>query len=364
MSDPHQRTVGVEEEFLLVRSGTPYLASVGDQVVATAERLADGQFEHELQQEQAEIGTAPHHDMAALEKDLRARRSGLATAAAAHGVRLVASGTSPLDQDTRTTADRRYQRMSEVYGRLARIQLTCGMHVHVSVASPDEGVAVLDRIRAWLPLLVAASANSPYLAGEDTDYASYRSILWGQWPTAGAPEAFGSLEAYERSRADLIASGAALDEGMIYFDARLSARYPTVEVRVADVCADAADAPVLAALVRALVTAASREAEDGRPMPALRGELLRAARWRAARFGLDDDLFDPVEARLVPADRLLDRVLDLVTPDLSAAGDTDLVRDGLQRILEQGNGARLQRAAYADGGLTAVVEAVAERTTA
>ncbi|GAB3861045.1 glutamate--cysteine ligase [Nocardioides maradonensis] len=356
------RTVGVEEEFLLVHNGSPLLASVGDEVVATAGRIAEGQFEHEFKQEQAEIGTAPHRAIADVERDLRSRRSVLAEAAARHDVRLLASATSPLDQDSSTTVDRRYERMREVFGELARVQLTCGMHVHVAIASPEEGVAVLDRIRGWLPVLTALSTNSPYVAGEDTGYASYRSILWGLWPSAGATEPFGTVDTYERARADLIATGAALDDGMIYFDARLSASYPTVEVRVCDVCADVADAPVLAALVRALVATAARHAAAGFAAPSLRGELLAAARWRAARWGLEDQLVDPAERRLVPAGELVDRLVDLVALELARAGDDTMVADGLARIRRRGTGARLQREAYAAGGMAAVVETLADRT--
>jgi carboxylate-amine ligase len=324
--------------------------------------MADGQFEHELKQEQAEIGSAPHRDMAVLEAELRARRGALARAARAHGVRLIASGTSPLDPETTTTVDRRYERMGEVFGQLARVQLTCGMHVHVSVDSPEEGVAVLDRIRGWLPVLRAMSANSPFLAGQDTGYASYRSVIWDLWPTAGISDPFGSPAAYERARSDLIETGAALDEGMIYFDARLSSRYPTVEVRVCDVCADVGDAPVLAALIRALVSTAADDAAAGRPEPRMRNELVRAARWRAARFGIEDRLVDPEQPRLVPATDLVDRLLERLQPALARTGDEDLVARGWARIRERGTGAQLQRTAYADGGITAVLEALAGLT--
>lgn len=358
------RTVGVEEEFLLVQSGSPLLASVGEEVVATANGLGKGQFEHEFKQEQAESGTAPHRRIAHIESDLRARRRALADAAAQHGVRLLASGTSPLDQETTATVDRRYERMGEIFGQLARVQLTCGMHVHVSIASPEEGVAVLDRIRGWLPVLAALSANSPYLAGSDTGYASYRSVLWGMWPTAGATDPFGTVEAYERARKELIATEAALDEAMIYFDARLSASYPTVEIRVCDVCADVTDAPVVAALARALVSTAAACATAGHPAPATRGELVHAARWRAARWGMEERLVDPDGSGLVPADELVDRLVELVGPELARAGDGGIVAEGLARIRERGTGARLQRAAYADGGIAAVVETLAERTIA
>ena len=112
------------------------------------------------------------------------------------------------------------------------------MHVHVAIDSDEQGVAVIDRIAPWLPVLVAIAANSPFHEGEDTGYASWRSESWGAWPSAGGTEQFGSLAGYREACRFLMESGAALDEGMLYFPARLSPDNPTVEVRVADVCTD------------------------------------------------------------------------------------------------------------------------------
>ena len=121
-----------------------------------------------------------------------------------------------------------------------------------------EGVAVLDRIRGWLPCLLALSANSPFWQGHDSGYASFRSQVWGRWPSAGPTGLFGSAETYHATTRAMIASRTILDLGMVYFDARLSAQHPTVEVRVADVCLDADDAVLMAGLVRALVDTAAR----------------------------------------------------------------------------------------------------------
>jgi carboxylate-amine ligase len=274
----------------------------------------------------------------------------------------VPSGTSPLDEDVTTTADERYQQMTQAFGRVAMAQLACGMHVHVSVDSPEEGVAVLDRIRGRLPLLRALSANSPFLAGQDTGYASYRAVLWGQWPTAGVPDAFGSLEEYERVRAGLVASGAAIDEAMICFDARLSARYPTVEVRACDVCADTEDAATIAALIRAMVSTAAADAAAGVEAPAIRSDLLRAATWRAARWGMEDQLVDPLTGELTGAWEQVDEMVDQVTAALKETGDETLVREGLARIRERGTGARQQRDAHREGGFGAVVDALVRLT--
>ena len=356
------RTVGVEEEFLLLRAAGPRLAPVGEAAVAGAERASDGQFEHELKREQAEIGSSPQHEIHELAADLRTLRRELAASAVGHGARLAALATSPVDDLTHNVADERYERMMELFGLVGHQQLTCGMHVHVSVESPEEGVGVLDRIRPWLPALLALSTNSPFAAGKDTGYASWRSVMWGAWPTAGVTEAFGDVAGYEKARQDLLDSGAAMDEGMIYFDARLSARYPTVEIRVADVCPRVDDAATIAALARALVTTAAREWADGRPMPAVRAELLRAATWRAGRWGMTESLVETTAARAVPAWQLIGTLLDHVQGALVAHGDLDLVRTGLAAISERGTGAVLQRAAYAAGGWAGLVDAAAETT--
>ena len=136
--------------------------------------------------------------------------------------------------------------------------------MHVGVASDAEGVAVLDRIGPWLAPLLALSANSPYWMGDDSGYASFRSQVWSRWPTAGPTRLFGTPEAYHAAVQGLVATGTILDQGMVYFDARLSARYPTVEIRVADVCLSADTATLLAALARGLVETAARAAELAR----------------------------------------------------------------------------------------------------
>src|SRR3712207_2317082 len=165
--------------------------------------------------------------------------------------------------------------MLDTFGLTAREMLTCGCHVHVSVADDEEGVAVLNRIRVWLPVLTALTANSPFWQGEDTGYASYRSQVWLRWPSAGPNEPFTDAAAYHRLVEELLATGTVLDAGMVYFAARLSAKWPTVEVRTADVALRVEDAVTLAGLVRGLVETAAREARDGRPVPAVRTEVLR-----------------------------------------------------------------------------------------
>ena len=159
------------------------------------------------------------------------------------------------------------------------------MHVHVDVADDEEGVRVIDGLRPWLPLLTALTANSPYASGRDTGYASWRQQVWTRWPTSGTAEPFGSAAEYHRVRDTMIRLGAALDDGMLYYDARLSAAYPTVEIRVADTCTDLDDA----VLARRPGPGPGRDPRPSaaEPAEARRSDLLRAAWWRCARYGLD-----------------------------------------------------------------------------
>ncbi len=259
------------------------------------------------------------------------------------------------------TAGFRYRRIAAEFGQTAREQLTCGCHVHVQVADDDEGVAVLDRIGRWLPVLLAMSANSPFWHGIDSGYASYRSQVWHRWPTAGPTGPFGSAATYREVVDALIATGAALDRAMIYFDARLSERYPTVEIRVADVCLRAQDTVLLAGLARALAETVAREAADGVPVETVRPEVLRGAGWRAARAGLRGPLVHPIRLTQVPAAEVVGALLEYVGPVLAEAGEDDWVAAAWQQLLARGTGAEEQRG-WAVDGPTAVVDAAVHAT--
>ena len=252
----------------------------------------------------------------------------------------------------------------EKYGSTSAEQLTCGCHVHVSVESDEEAIGALDRMRIWFPALLAITGNSPFWQGRDTHYSSYRSQVVARWPSSGTPDVFGSPAAY-RERVDaMVATGVLLDSGMVYWDARPSSVYPTLEVRVADVCLDVRDAVLLAALSRALVDTAAEEWRDGRPAADVPSSMLRLASWQAARCGVDADLLDPHTMRPVPAADVLGGLVDHVRPALRAAGDEVLVEKQLALVLAEGNGARRQRAVLEKTGSMVDVVADLARVTA
>jgi carboxylate-amine ligase len=222
---------------------------------------------------------------------------------------------------------------------------------------------VSTRIRPWLSLLLALSANSPFWEGSDTGYASFRTTVFSRWPTAGPQGEFADRAEYSRLIGDLIAIDVIKDENMVYFDARPSNRYATVEVRVADVCTDVEDAVLIAGLVRGLVSTCALEAVAGTEPVSVRQELLRAATWRASRSGLDGRLVDLVQLRPVPAPEALRSFLTYVRPALEAAGDFDQVSELLGRTLAGGGGAARQRRIFEETGwLPQVVIDAVERT--
>jgi glutamate---cysteine ligase / carboxylate-amine ligase len=362
------RKVGVEEELLLVDPETGELANAAGQVLHEhrTERAADPpaaqELEGELLRHMVETHTDPSDDLEKIAGELReARRTALA-AAQDSGFELAAVAIPPLGpSEPEVSANPRYEHIVDEFGETGRRAGTLGMHVHVDIADDDEGLRVIDGARPWLPLLVALSANSPYAASHDTGYASWRYQLWGQWPSAGTAEPFGSVAEYRRVSQALIDVGAALDEGMLYFDARLAAKFPTVEIRVADICTEVEDALLVVALTRALVETLAHDPDPGEPV---RSDLLRAAGWRASRYGVGGDLVHPGTGQLVSAFDALDALVDRVQPALAEVGDAALVTDGLARLRATGNGARRQRAAYErTGELRDVVADLVTRTT-
>lgn len=350
------RTVGVEEELLLVDSETGVPRAVAgsllrraDDEMADDRAPPDGDIESELQQQQIEVETSPCTALDDLGKQIRDWRRYADDLAQRSGARIAALATSPLPVDPQTMIEPRYRRMVERFGLTTMEQLTCGCHVHVGVDSDDEGIAVIDRIQRWLPALLALSANSPFWQGRDSGYASFRSQVWSRLPATGATAVFGHPDAYHDHVDRLVGTGVLLDADMIYFNARLSRHYPTVETRIADICLRADDAIVIAALVRALVDTTAAEAAAGRPGQGIDRELLRLAQWQASREGLSGNLLDPARSVPRPAAEVIDSLVDYCRAALATNGDLDRVRDGIDRIFEQGTGSELQRRAVRDG---------------
>jgi carboxylate-amine ligase len=354
-------TIGVEEEFHVVdvvsgarMPGAPLITARDGQ--PASHQAADPVASPELHRSVVETATDVHTNLDDLRRDLVARRRALIDTATAHGLRVVAAGALPNSGLGKSPVhpNWRYEWMAEEYQQLVVEQQVCACQVQVGVADRDLAVRVTRRVRQWLPVLLALSVSSPYFMAADTGYDSFRTLVTSRWPTVGPPPDFESAEEYDATVAGLVHSGVVCDRSMIYFDARVSARYPTVEIRIADGCPSVDDAMLIAALSRGLIRTAIVEDSTGLPVPRGHDVLHRAATWRAARSGLDADLVHPVTARPSPAAQVVEALLAHVREALDAEGDWEVAAELANQVFRRGTSARAQRqmaragAAHAD----------------
>lgn len=279
-------TVGVEEEFLLLDPRSGSVAAVAPEVIALAG--APHVVTSEIMRFMVETRTPVCLSLDEVRTGLVGARLRLSRAAAAHDVLSVAVGVPPrgLPPQLMVTATPRYAELLRRFPDLTRTSGTCSCHVHVGVASRRLALQVLLRIRPWLPALIALTAASPVWEGRDSGWASRRFPLVARWPTVRPPPAVCSVEEYDAQVRAAVSTGLALDERNVYYLARLSPRYPTVEVRVADACLTVDHAVAYAGLVRALVATAVDDAHRAVLPLHVPDAVLRESCWSAARVGL------------------------------------------------------------------------------
>ncbi|RFU39106.1 YbdK family carboxylate-amine ligase [Actinomadura logoneensis] len=342
-------TMGVEEEFVLVDADTLEPAAMAQTVLADADD-GSGTMHREATRFQVESASPVARTARELHDQLLRLRRGFAEAAAARGCRLVACATPVLRRagDPVLADEPRRHVQRARFGALTETFANSGCHVHVGTLDLAEAVRACDHLRPWLPTLIALGANSPFVDGTDSGHASWRTVAGAMWPCSGIPPRLASPEHYRATLDTLISTGTIMDAKMVYWDARPSMTWPTLEVRAPDVAASVDEAVLQAVLARALVRTALRAAaEDGPPGSGVRDELLPLARWRAARDGLEGQALHPRTAELVPAHAMVDELVEHVHDDLRAAGDLDHVTTTVARLRREGCGARRQREVFA-----------------
>lgn len=362
-------TIGVEEEYLLLDPLTAKPAAVADTVAAHLEgsaHVARGDIQRELLSCQIETATSVCSTLTEAEESLLNFRRNLDAAARKSGVRAAATATAPRIDDSypEVTDKLRYHQLKASAKGIVADQFINGQHVHVEVPDKETGVQVLNRIRPWLPTIVALSGNSPFWQDRDSGFASWRTISYRRWPLQGCPPLFADAADYERRIQRLVDTSVIIDRGVLTWIARLSDHYPTVEVRAADVQLRAQDAVLLAALIRGLVCTATAEAERGLPCPEPDPEVLDAAVWQAGRAGMSGQLIDPLAGVLLPAETILAQLVRHIRPALEEAGDTVWVDASLARMHAEGTGAERQRRAMEQGGVPALLDLYATSLTA
>lgn len=367
MAQSEKFTIGVEEEYQIVDIETRELRPRALRILPGAQAAVGDQVTPELYLSQIEIGTPVCQTLAEVRAELTRLRREVNAAATGEGSHIAAAGTHPFShwEDQEITPRRRYTGIAAEYEQLAREHLIYGCHVHVGIEDREAAIQVMNRARLWLAPLLALAANSPFWLGRDTGYASFRTEIWRRWPLAGTPMVFGSRAEYDTLVDTLVATGSVSDATKIYWDMRPSARFETLEFRVTDVCLTVDEAVMIAGLVRALTRTCYEQSARAEPLQEVRPELLSAAKWRAARYGLEADLIDVEAGCAIPAGELIEKLLAHLRPALAAAQDWEEISALVRATLAQGNGAARQRAAFARAGNFAeVVDLIVAETCA
>jgi carboxylate-amine ligase len=368
-------TVGIEEEYLIVERASRDLVREPDpRFFERCGELLGEQVTAEFLQCQVEVGTRPHAGVAEAKADLVRMRAGVAEAAAEFGYAPIAASTHPFAQwrSQSHTRKPRYDELRADLGAAGRRMLICGCHVHVGIEDEDLRIDLMTQAAYFLPHLLALSCSSPFWGGEDSGLASYRLTVFDALPRTGLPDNLSSFGEYRRLVDQLVSAGCIEDATKIWWDIRPSAKFPTLEQRVTDVCSRVEDAVCIAALFQSLLAFLFRLRSRNQRWRLYPATLIRENRWRAQRYGVRGELVDHGRAELTPFADLIEELIDLVGIDAEALGCRSEVLHA-RRIARDGTSADRQRAAYeralADGSepqeaLCAVVDTLIEEFNA
>jgi len=337
-------TMGIEEEYLLVDRDTRALVvDPPKSLMSECEDLIGEQVSSELLRSQIEIGTKVCNNVQEAREDLARLRKVIVDVAANHNLAPIAASTHPFSkwQDQKQTQKDRYEALTLEMQGAARRLVICGMHVHIGIDDDELRIDLMNQMSYFLPHLLALSCSSPFWGGRDTGLKSYRLTIFDALPRTGLPERFASWSEYQRHVQILIDAGLIEDATKIWWDMRPSARYPTIETRVMDVCTRIDDAIALAALLVCHLRMLCRLRARNQRWRIYTPMLIRENRWRAMRYSFDEGLIDLARGVVVPFDDLLEEMLGLISEDAEALGCTREVA-GVRDILTRGTSAHRQ----------------------
>jgi len=366
-------SIGIEEEYLLVDKATRDLTpEPPPALLAKCEEALRGQVSPEFLRSQIEVGTRVCRSVQEARDELVHLRSTLGRIAGEFGLAPIASSTHPFAQwqSQHHTDKERYNVLAKDLQHVARRLVICGMHVHVGIEDDDLRIDLLGQAPYFLPHLLALSTSSPFWQGAQTGLKSYRLSVFDDLPRTGLPHNFSSYSEYERTVELLVSAGLIEDATKLWWDMRPSARFPTLEMRITDVCPLIEDAIAIAALyvcILRLLYRLRRKNQRWRHYPPF---LIRENRWRAQRYGVEQGMVDFGKGAIVPFAHLLEELFELVAEDAAYFGCTAEVAHA-RTILQRGTSADRQLARYeavkALGGtdeaaLIAVVDEIIEET--
>ena len=341
-------TIGVEEEYLLVDKETRGLVvDPPATLMQEAEEKCGSQVTAELLRSQIEIGTKVCNNIQEAHEDLARLRNNIIEVTNRHGLAPIAASTHPFSSWTeqKHTRKERYDNLTHEMQGAARRLLICGMHVHVGIDDDELRIDLMNQMSYFLPHLLALSCSSPFWNGRDTGLKSYRLTIFDALPRTGLPERFASFAEYQRHVSILMEAGLIEDSTRIWWDLRPSARFPTLETRIMDVCTRLDDTVALASLLICTMRMLYRLRTRNQRWRIYTPMLIRENRWRAMRYSFDEGLIDLAKGAVVPFEDLLDELLSLVAEDARALGCVKELA-GVRDILSRGTSAHRQLKGY------------------
>lgn len=344
MSPGPSFTLGVEEEYLVVEiDGGNLIDEAPVEMFEALERRLGVQVSPEFLQCQVEVGTRVASDLRTVRDELAMLRGTVAEITKTFGFGIIAASTHPFGEARaqKRTVKERYTLLAEDLQEVVRRLLISGMHVHVGLDDDALRIDLMGQVTYILPHLLALSTSSPFWAGHETGLKSYRLAVWDEMPRTGLPEHFESFAEYERHVEMLVRAGVIEDGTKLWWDVRPSARFPTLEMRIADLCTRLEDTVCIAALYRCWLRMLYRLRRSNQRWRQYRALLLNENRWRAQRYGTDAGLIDFGRGELVPYPELLDEIIELVLPDAEAFGCIEEVAHA-RTILARGTSAHWQ----------------------
>lgn len=348
MMERPEFTIGIEEEYLVVdRETRDLIKRPPDSMWKALENVLGSQVSPEFLKAQIEVGTKVCSTVAEARADLARMRTSLNAVVNEYGAAIIASSTHPFANwsEQETTEDPRYMRLALDYQQVARQLVICGMHVHVGIEDPHLRIDLMNQVKYMLPHMLALSTSSPFWAGEPTGLLAYRLVIFQNLPRTGVPEEFASWGEYERTVSILVDAGLIEDGTKLWWDIRPSSRYPTLEMRVSDVCTRLDDAMTVAALYQTLLAYLYRLRRENQRWRTYSPMMIEENLWRAQRYGVDGSLVDFGKGQLVEYSDLIEEFIELLAQDAVEFGVRDQIRHA-RTIVNEGTSAHRQLETY------------------
>lgn len=341
-------TVGIEEEYLVVdRETRDLIKAPPPEMWEKLGEVLGSKVTHEFLKAQIEVGTHVCTKISEAREDLSGLRRGLSDVVDEYGAAIIASSTHPFAHwaQQETTEDPRYMRLAADYQQVARQLVICGMHVHVGVEDPHLRIDLMNQVRYMLPHLLALSTSSPFWDGVATGLLAYRLVIFQNLPRTGMPQEFASWGEFQRYVDTLVSAGLIEDGTKLWWDIRPSSRYPTLEMRVSDMCTRLDDAMTIAALYQCLLAFLYRLRLHNQKWRVYAPGIIEENIWRAQRYGTDGSLVDFGLGELVPMADLVEEFIDILAEDAIELEVVDEIRHA-REIVANGTSAHRQLATY------------------